>query len=376
MCFTGWGWNIVPKPLACLHILQIKLMSLYKWCRAASVKFNWFEGFIIVLKVRHRIQLAWDSCDSWPNINIVLWCKMFFNELLHMVAHPPHAQSNAPIYKRKWGQINSSSLWSVACVSVYVCQVYGVLPSALQHQFRLLLWEKCQLLWLWGGCSESCSPPTQSQDHHHPHQSRWQSLLLVSGVTQPLGILLFPFLCQLLRVKLQQPFQHFHILFFTSLPTAPKSPWWPSGTEVLFPRRHHRRPWGTSKAAGPPESLPGARLVRHPPGALAQQLPLQPGTAHFENKAFCPSTQVYFYSLLLVPVDTFTVWFSCPAVSLGRTDAEDRTCFCHGQSPEVLELNQHHQLPQDPGVSIILGGLFFFFFVILLGFFVTFTFGF
>lgn len=150
--------------------------------------------FIIVLKVQHRIQLAWDLCDSWPNINIVLWCKMFFNELLHMVEHPQHAQTNPPIYKFKWDQINKSSLWSVFVFAV--CQVYGVLPSALQHQFGLLFREECQLLWLWGGCSESCSSPTQSQDHHHPHQSRWQSILLVPGRS-----LYFPSPCELLHIN-------------------------------------------------------------------------------------------------------------------------------------------------------------------------------
>lgn len=152
--------------------------------------------FIIVLKVQHRIQLAWDLCDSWPNINIVLWCKMVFNELLHMVEHPQHAQTNPPIYKFKWDQINKSSLWSVFVFAV--CQVYGVLPSALQHQFGLLFREECQLLWLWGGCSESCSAPTQSQDHHHPHQSRWQSILLVPGRS-----LYFPSTCELLHMNVQ-----------------------------------------------------------------------------------------------------------------------------------------------------------------------------
>lgn len=334
-------------------------MSLYKWCRAASVKFNWFEGFIVVLKVQHRIQLAWDFCDSWPNINIVLWCKMFFNELLHMVAHPQHAQSNAPICKRKWGQIHSSSLWSAACVSVYVCQVYGVLPSALQHQFRLLFWEKCQLLWLWGGCSESCSPPTQSQDHHHPHQSRWQSLLLVSGLTPPLGICSFRFSVGSFVWNYSSRFS----IFVSSSSPSCEQHQRAHDDPVALKYSFHDVITAGHEAPVKLRVLQNRCLV---PGWYAIHLERWLNNYHssqvrrtLKNKAFCPSTQVYFHSLLLVPVDTFTVWFSCPAVSLGRADAEDRTCFCHGQSPEVLELNQHHQLPQDPGVSVILEGLFF-----------------
>lgn len=52
---------------------------------------------------------------------------MFFNELLHMVEHPQHAQSNAPIYKRKWGQINKR----VGCVCVLCVRYmeYFPLPS-------------------------------------------------------------------------------------------------------------------------------------------------------------------------------------------------------------------------------------------------------
>lgn len=72
--------------------------------------------------------------------------------------------------------------WSVCFLSL--CQVYGVLPSALQHQLRLLLWEECQLLWLWCGGSASGSSSAQSQDHHHPHQPSRQSLLLVPGPSQ------------------------------------------------------------------------------------------------------------------------------------------------------------------------------------------------
>lgn len=98
-----------------------------------------------------------------------------------------------------------------------------------------------------------------------------------------------------------------------------------------------------------------------------------PARYHAQGKYGLPTTRVYFNSLLPVPVDIFAVCFSCPVVSLGWTDAEDGTCFSHGQSPEVLELNQHHQLPQDPGVSIILEGLGFFFVTVNIGFYLEMT---
>lgn len=63
------------------------------------------------------------------------------------------------------------------------------------------------------------------------------------------------------------------------LPAAPKSPRRSGGAEILLPWCHHCRPWCSRQATGPPESLSGARLVCHPPGALAQPLSLKPGTA-------------------------------------------------------------------------------------------------
>lgn len=109
--------------------------------------------------------------------------RCFFNELLHMAAHPPCTLINFPYLQVQMGA-DQQRLFVILCMFVFaVHQVYGVLSPALQHKFRLLLWEECQLLWLRGGRSEGCGSPAQSQDHHHPHQPSWQSLLLVPGLS-------------------------------------------------------------------------------------------------------------------------------------------------------------------------------------------------
>lgn len=105
------------------------------------------------------------SCCAWP-----------------MAAHPLRATEELLSSSSATATGSTKSgLWRCVCFSV---QVYGVLPSALQHQFRLLLWEERQLLWLWGGCSEGGVSPAQSQDRHDPHQPSGQSLLLVPGQSQ------------------------------------------------------------------------------------------------------------------------------------------------------------------------------------------------
>lgn len=79
------------------------------------------------------------------------------------------------------------------------------------------------------------------------------------------------------------------------LTTAPEGTWWSSGYEVLFSRCHHCTPWCSSKAAGPTEPLPPARVVCHSSRALAYTLPLQSGVCmcvcylrlFFHAKPYC-----------------------------------------------------------------------------------------
>lgn len=86
------------------------------------------------------------------------------------------------------------------------------------------------------------------------------------------------------------------LVWLPSLP-APESSRRPGGAEILLPWSHHRRPRRPGKAAGSPEPLPGARLVRRPPGALAQPLPPQPGTAAvIRVKVLPPSTSAASHS--------------------------------------------------------------------------------
>lgn len=346
MCFKGWEWNIVPNVLACLHILQIKWIIKYKWCRAASAKFNWFEGFIIVLKVRHRTQLAWNFCDSWPNINIVLWCKMVFNELLHMAEH---AQTIASIYKRKWGQINKSSLWIEVCVCSCVSGIWSTSlcpPTPVQTTTLRKVPTTLTLRWLLRELQLSSPKPRSSPS---------SSILLTEltpGTRSDVGTLNFFFPC---KCTATVPAFSFPILHFpansTKEPTMTQWHW--STLSTTSSPQATTRQWNCASyriaawcQAGTPSTWSAGSTITTPARYRARG-----------KYGLLPSTRVCFNGLLPVPVDMFTVCFSCPAVSLGRTDAEDRTCFCHGQSPEVLELNQRHQLPQDPSVSIILEGL-------------------
>lgn len=180
---------------------------------------------------------------------------------------------------------NMMKLTTSACNTwLVVCQVYGVLPSTLQHQFRLLFWEECQLLWLGGGCSESCSSSTQSQDHHHPHQPSGQSVLLVPGILSHLLVSpanpCTPYVESLSGIIVDFTVcstESLSLILLVHLLTAPKSPWWPSGVKILLSWSHHCRPRCPGQTTGSAESLSGAGLVCHPPGALAQLLPSQPG---------------------------------------------------------------------------------------------------
>lgn len=286
MCFRGWRWNFVPKRLACLHILQIKLIiqtemvqgqpqrglidlrvSSLRW--KCNTEFSWHEisataGQILTLCSDARCFLT--SCCTWWSI--------------------PSTRSQTLLSTSANGA-RSTNVWGVC---VCVCCVSGIWstslcpPTPVQTTTLRKVPTTLTRRWLLRGLQLSFPKPRSSPSSSIPLTE------LTPGTRSDARTLnlFFPSLGQLLRVNVQRLFHHFHFLFFASLPTAPKSPRWPSGTEVLFPRRHHGRPRRASQTAGPPESLSGARLVRRPPGALAQQLPLQPGTVHTENRAFSP----------------------------------------------------------------------------------------
>lgn len=132
--------------------------------------------------------LAHDFCwfSDWL-VAVVLLLDYFFSpcKRLRMAAHPQRATEELCLSRRATATRSTKTLLVTQCLFLlFSVQVYGVLPSALQHQFWLLLWEECQLLWLWGGCSEGGVSPAKSQDHHYPHQPSGQSLLLVPGQFQ------------------------------------------------------------------------------------------------------------------------------------------------------------------------------------------------
>lgn len=156
----------------------------------------------------------------------------------------------------------------------------------------------------------------------------------------------FPSPCELLLVTVQRLFQHFHFLFFASSQQHQRAHDDPVALKYSF----HDVITAGHDAPVKLRVLQNRCLV---PGWYAIHLERwlnyyhssQVPYPHTRGTQHSPLIHIYFNHLLPAPVDLYTVCSSCPAVSLRRTDAEDRTCFCHGQSAEVLELNQHHQLP-------------------------------